>query len=923
MNPKRHPIQSEDDFMASLFAASSTSDNDVLTGNGKDNTLDGKGGNDALSGLGGNDTLIGGTGNDRLNGGTGNDQLDGGTGTNTIVGGTGVDTLMLGGKLANYTIIYLDNDTIRIVRKGTVDIVAADLEILKFDNAAIDRTIPDKPLISGVVTTYGTLADGDSTADSTVTVAGKADPFAFIVVTDGDQILGTTHASAKGRWTLNLTGHPLGEANYSLVATAGYGISGDVTASNAFSFTLGHVVDLATVNPHQGFVVQGAGQSVSFAGDVNGDGFDDMIVGAPRDDSSTHSGKAYVIFGTDQGFGNADGSGRKIVDLDALAAAQGFVIKGETGDYAGVSVSSAGDFNGDGFDDLIVGANGIGAQPGPAGKAYVIFGTDRGFGTADESGRRVIDLSTLSAAQGFVIMPSDDYLSDYAGVSVSSAGDFDGDGFDDLIIGADHGAGDNGAAYLIPGTDQAFGGEDGSGRTFISISQSLPIYGAARLDHAGRSVSSAGDVNGDGFDDLIVGAPLSDDGGTDGGAAYVIFGSDHGFGGPSTASLARLLATQGFVIRGGGGDTGKSVSSAGDINGDGFDDLMVGAPHRGGGAYVIFGTDQGFGTADKYGRDVIDLTGLSATRGFVIQGDPGSYHIGISVSSAGDVNGDGLDDLIIAAPDETTKAYVIFGTGTGFGTTDESGRNVVDLRGLSVDQGLAIQGFTLGSGLQSVSSAGDVNGDGFDDLIVGVGSATYIVYGGTFGNANRSGVTTHGTSSAEMFLGSAGNDVLDGRGGADMFRSGAGNDIIRIGDDQFDFIKAGSGQDKVVFAGKNITIDARNWSNSQLSGIEAFDLTGTGNNRLILEASDLFHLSSIGNSIFTAAVSHNNLVVLGNAGDKLQLIDYASSDANWELAASDRTLEGEKHGAFDFYNLIDADSRVLASVAVDSDMTIL
>jgi hypothetical protein len=156
-----------------------------------------------------------------------------------------------------------------------------------------------------------------------------------------------------------------------------------------------------------------------------------------------------------------------------------------------------------------------------------------------------------------------------------------------------------------------------------------------------------------------------------------------------------------------------------------------------------------------------------------------------------------------------------------------------------------------------------------------------------------------------------------------MFRAGAGDDVIRIGDDHFHFIRAGSGQDEVVFAGKKIAVDARDWSNDELSGIEAFDLTGTGNNKLILEASDVFHLSSNGNSSFSAATSHNNLVISGNAGDKLQLIDYTSSDASWELTASDRTLAGKKHGTFDFYDLIGADSHVLASVAVDSDVTVL
>ena len=100
---------------------------------------------------------------------------------------------------------------------------------------------------------------------------------------------------------------------------------------------------------------------------------------------------------------DVDVSGRQVIDLTTLSAAQGFIIQGDAaGDYAGVSVSSAGDVNGDGFDDLIVGAW-LGDDGGNyAGEAYVVFGSASGFGV-DVSGRQVIDLTTLSAAQGFII----------------------------------------------------------------------------------------------------------------------------------------------------------------------------------------------------------------------------------------------------------------------------------------------------------------------------------------------------------------------------------------------------------------------------------------------------------------------------------------------------------------------------------------
>src|SRR5205814_1223551 len=155
----------------------------------------------------------------------------------------------------------------------------------------------------------------------------------------------------------------------------------------------------------------------------------------------------------------------------------------------------------------------------------------------------------------------------------------------------------------------------------------------------------AGDVNGDGFADLIVGAPYGDDGGLSAGEAYVVFGKAAGLGvdvgGRQVIDLTTLSAAEGFIIQ---GDTsldnaGRSVSAAGDVGG-------VSA----GEAYVVFGKAAGFGTTDILaGRPVIDLTDLGAADGFIIQGDTASDFAGFSVSSAGDVNGDGFADLIVGA----------------------------------------------------------------------------------------------------------------------------------------------------------------------------------------------------------------------------------------------------------------------------------
>ena len=171
------------------------------------------------------------------------------------------------------------------------------------------------------------------------------------------------------------------------------------------------VIDLADFDPEYGFVIgfpAAAGTlSPSDAGDMNGDGFDDVLVGR-----SALGGEAYVVYGKASGFGT--------VDLNALTASQGFIIRGGDDFFsAGRSVSSAGDVNGDGHDDIIVGVY------GGDGNAFVIFGKDGGFGT--------INLSALAPQVGFRIAGSPDRL---LGNALSAAGDLNGDGFDDLVANA-------------------------------------------------------------------------------------------------------------------------------------------------------------------------------------------------------------------------------------------------------------------------------------------------------------------------------------------------------------------------------------------------------------------------------------------------------------------------------------------------------
>ena len=365
-----------------------------------------------------------------------------------------------------------------------------------------------------------------------------------------------------------------------------------------------------------------------------------------------------------------------MIDIEATlgtAGAADFAIKGNnTASTLGGSVSGVGDFNGDGIADLLIGArNGAVSNTVRPGTVHVVYGQSGGH-----SG--TIDTAALGNS-GFTIFG--EAVNDDFGVSVSGAGDFNGDGLDDIIVGAylnDDGGTSAGEAYLIYGSTNS-DRSDITGADLDSLgTKGFAIQGAAERDILGLSVSGGGDVNGDGLDDLIIGARNNDDGGGDAGAAYVIYGKLGGHSG--VIDVASLTPAQGFVIQGDRGfdSLGISVSIAGDIDGDGLADLIIGAQNGGdsgfdaGEAYVIYGKAGTDGTqfgAAVSGRRVIDTTSLTAEQGFFIQGDSSSDNLGSSVSGAGDIDGDGLDDLIIGAsnseiaggPADTGSAYIVYG----------------------------------------------------------------------------------------------------------------------------------------------------------------------------------------------------------------------------------------------------------------------
>ena len=433
----------------------------------------------------------------------------------------------------------------------------------------------------------------------------------------------------------------------------------------------------------------GLGTGLASAGDVDGDGLEDLLVGVPYSSSSSTTGRVHLLLGADLAAGPLT-----VDDAHITWTSE------SDQDNAGERVAGVGDVDGDGLDDVLIGVRENDEAANRAGKSYLVLGASMAVG-----GER----SLASAAVVFLGEGSNDL----SGAGVAGAGDVDGDGLDDILIGVvsdDEAANGAGKACLFTGATIA------SGTSFSTADADAAVLGESAYNGIGDALAGIGDVDGDGFDDIALAADSFVGPAPTTGRVYVVLGAQLAAGG--TMSLADAHAK--FDGQEQGVSAGGQLSAAGDVDGDSVADLLVGAGSQNAGrAWLISGAVAAAGGASSIEDSWAILT----------EEEPMDW-LGSGIA-AGDVDGDGLGDLFLgaSASDEggnsAGKAFLVLGASLAGGTF---GLDNADL---------ALVGQLAISYAGQTVAVADIDGDGLDDLVVGapwnsvvdgMAGATYVLF---------------------------------------------------------------------------------------------------------------------------------------------------------------------------------------------------